>query len=144
MQVDEDMLKIKVMPVQQQTNSVDCRIFAMTFLTCILLDEDPKTQRFDEKLLRESLLQTLTEQHIRCYPTFWLELYCSCGQPRFPKDATVKNKEMAECSSCWKWFIECAGVSIKRSLGMKVLNEIAGVVDLTEKTFTFRTDSVES
>ena len=66
MQADEDVLKINVMPVQQQTNSVDCGIFAMAFLICILFDENPKTQRFDEKLLQESLLQMLAEQHIRC------------------------------------------------------------------------------
>ena len=34
------------MAVQQQKNSVDCGIFAMEFLTCILFDEDLKTQRF--------------------------------------------------------------------------------------------------
>ena len=39
MQAEEDVLKTNVMPVQQQTNSVDCGIFAMTFLTCILFDE---------------------------------------------------------------------------------------------------------
>ena len=54
MQADVSVLKINVMPVQQQTNSVDCGIFAMAFVTSILFDEGPKTQRFDEKLLRES------------------------------------------------------------------------------------------
>ena len=65
----------------------------MAFFTCILFDEDPKTQRFDKKLLRESLLQMLAEQHIRHFPTtennvvkcktksISLELYCSCRQP---------------------------------------------------------------
>ena len=93
MQVDEDILKINGMPVQQQTNSLDCGTFAMAFLTCILFDEDPKTQRFDEKLLRESLLQMLAEQQIRCFPTIEnnevkfmsksisQELHCSCRQP---------------------------------------------------------------
>ena len=38
------------MPVQQQTNSVDCEIFAIAFSTSILFDEDPKAQRFGEKL----------------------------------------------------------------------------------------------
>ena len=102
MQANEDVLKINVMPVQQQTNSanlVDCGIFAMAFLTCILFDEDPNTQRLDEKLLPESLLQMLAEQHIRCFPTtennvvkcksksISLELYCSW----FSKDATVSK-----------------------------------------------------
>ena len=36
MQADVDVLKINVMPVQQQTNSVDCGIFAMAFLTYIV------------------------------------------------------------------------------------------------------------
>ena len=39
----------------------------MAFLTCI--DEDPNTQRLDEKLFRESSLQMLAEQHIRRFPT---------------------------------------------------------------------------
>ena len=49
MQPDVDVLKINIMPVQQQTNSVDCGTFAMAFLTYILFGEDPKTQCFDEK-----------------------------------------------------------------------------------------------
>ena len=108
MQADEDVLKINVMPVQQQTNSVDCGVFAMAFLTYILFDEDAKTQCFDEQLLWESLLQMLAEQQIRCFPTtennvvkcksksISLELYCSCRQPWFSKDAIVENKQMAE------------------------------------------------
>ena len=39
MQADEDVLKINVMPVQQETNSVDCGIFAIAFLTCILFGD---------------------------------------------------------------------------------------------------------
>ena len=93
MQADEDVLKINVMPVQQQTNSVDYGIFEMAILTCILFDEDPKIQRLAENLLRESLLPVLTERHIRCFLTtennvvkyksksISLELYCSCRQP---------------------------------------------------------------
>ena len=56
MQADEDVLKLNAMPVQQQTNSVDYGIFAMAFLTCILFDEDRKTQRLDEKLLWEKFI----------------------------------------------------------------------------------------
>ena len=58
----------------------------------------------------------LAEQRIRCFPTtennvvkcksksISLELYCSCRQPWFSKDATVENKQMAEYGSCRKWF----------------------------------------
>ena len=79
-------------------------------------DEDPKTLHFDEKLLLEILLQMLAEQHTRCFPitendvvkckskSIWQDLYCSCPQPWFSKDATVENKQMAECGSCRKWF----------------------------------------
>ena len=61
-------LKINVKPFQQQTNSVDCGIFAMAFLTCILFDENPKTQHFNEKLFQKNLLQLLAEQHVRRFP----------------------------------------------------------------------------
>ena len=84
------MLEINVMPVQQQTNSVDCGIFPMAFLVCMLFNEDPKTQHSGEKLSRGSLLQMLAEQHIRYFRTtendvvkcksksISLELYYSC------------------------------------------------------------------
>ena len=101
-------LKINVKPVQQQTNSVDCGIFAMAFSTCILFDENPKTQHFNEKLFRKNLLQSLAEQHVRHFPAtgnnvgkceskpILLELYCCCRQPWFSKDSAVENKQMAE------------------------------------------------
>ena len=143
MEADMDVLKINVLPVQQQTNSVDCGISAIAFLTCILFYEDPKTQRFDEKLLRESLLQMLAEQYIRCFPTtennvvkcksksISLELCCSCRQPWFSKDAIVENKQMANAARVGNGFIECANVSLERSFRMKVLNGIASAVHLT-------------
>ena len=56
------------MPIRQQTNLMDCGISVMNFLTFILFDEDPKTQRFEEKLVRESLLQMSAEQHMRRFP----------------------------------------------------------------------------
>ena len=49
LQAGEGVLKINFMTVQRQTNSVDCGIFAMAFLTWILVDED------------EGLLQMLVE-----------------------------------------------------------------------------------
>ena len=149
-----NVLKANVMRVQQQTNSVDCGILAMAFL--ILFDEDPKTQRFEEKLLQESLLQMLAEQRVRCFPTtennvvkcksksISLDLYCSCCQPCFSKDAIVENKQMAKCRSSRKWFYRMCERCLKRSLRMAVLNGIAWVVHFSKKIFSFRTDSVES
>ena len=66
LQADEGVLKINFMSVQRQTNSVDCGIFAMAFLTWILVDED------------KGLLQMLVEQHIRHFSMILLELYSSC------------------------------------------------------------------
>ena len=108
MQADEDVLKINTMPVQQQTNSVDCGILSMAFLTCI--DENSNTHRLDEKLLGESSLQMLPEQQVRRFPTTennavkckFMGLHFSCRQPWFSEDATAENKQMAECCSCRK------------------------------------------
>lgn len=66
LQADEGVLKINFMSVQRQTNSEDCGIFAMTFLTWILVDED------------KGLLQMLVEQHIRHFSMILLELHSSC------------------------------------------------------------------
>ena len=66
------------------------------------------------KLVRESLLQMLVEQHIKRFPatennvvkckfkSISMESYCSCRPSWFKNDATVENKQMAECGSCRK------------------------------------------
>ena len=59
------------MPVQQQTNSVDCGIFAMAFLTCILSDEDPKTQRFDEKLFAGKIITDVSRTTHKVFYNYW-------------------------------------------------------------------------
>ena len=41
----------------------------MTFLTCILFHEYPKTLRFDDKFTSESLFQMSAEKHIGRFPT---------------------------------------------------------------------------
>ena len=91
-------------------------------------------------------LPVLTEQHIRCFLTtennvgkyksksISLELYCSCRQPWFSKDGTIGTigtNKRPNATRVGDGFIECANVSLERSLRMKVLNGIAWVVHLT-------------
>ena len=119
------------------TNSVDYGMFEMAILTCRLFDEEPKTQRFTEKLLLESLLPVLKEQRIGCVPTtennvveyksksISVELYCCCRQPWFSKDGTIGTNKWPNGACIGDSFTECVNVSLERSLRIKVVNGIA-------------------
>ena len=71
--------------------------------------------------LRERLLQILAEQYIfpttennaaKCKPkSISLDLFYSCCELLFLKDAAVENKQIAECGSSRKWFHRmCKGI----------------------------------
>ena len=128
------------MPIRQQTNLMDCGISVMNFLTFILFDEDPKTQRFEEKLVRESLLQMSAEQHMRRFPnkknnvekckckSILLESCYSCCQPVFQKIVMLRIVKGLNVVCVGNYSTQCSKVSLKKVLKMKVLNETARVV----------------
>ena len=119
-------------------------------------DEDPKAFHFDETLLREMFSQMLAEQHIRCFPTtendvvkcksksIWMDLYCIVVNHGFQKMLLLRTNKWLNAARVGNDFINCANVSLERSLRIKLLNRIAWVVHLTYKIFSFRIDSVES
>lgn len=61
---------IQVVPVQQQTNSSDCGVFAATFATCLAYGIHPETMQFDVPKMRNHLYQSLKSGVLKMFPKF--------------------------------------------------------------------------
>ena len=111
-------IKINVLPVQQQTNGVDCGLFTLEFCFEILLrNSNPVGIYFQEDKLRPHLLHCLAADKITEFPKSTKESYKLSREKLFHIDIFVavvchgrrmkKNiyeKQMAECCSCKEWF----------------------------------------
>lgn len=80
-------LKITLPRVQQQTNCVDCGVFALAFLTefCHLKKEVPTNTTFDTLKMREHLYQCIESGHLTPFPK---------RRPINPPRRLSLNKEM--------------------------------------------------
>ncbi|XP_065066055.1 uncharacterized protein LOC135691970 [Rhopilema esculentum] len=96
------ILKINVVPVQQQSNGVDCGAYAIAFTNYILKEKrNPTEVTFDQQTMRHNLLRSLaankmlpfpiTTKTVRrcCTKTISLELYCSCRMCWVPFDNNI-------------------------------------------------------
>ena len=80
-------IKINVLPVQQQTNGVDCGLFALEFCSEILLmDFNQIGIYFQEDKLRPHLLHCLAAGKITEFPKSTKESYKLCGEKLFHID----------------------------------------------------------
>ena len=107
-------IKINVLPVQQQTNGVDCVLFALEFCSEILLTNfKPIRIYFQEDKLRTHLLHCLAAGKITEFPKstkesyklcgeklFHIDIFCSCCMPWKKNEKNIHEKQMAECCSC--------------------------------------------
>ena len=113
----EDLLKINVVSVQQQTNGVDCGLFAISFVHHILSENcNPEDLRIDPVKLRPHLLRCLTANEITQFPLTGTDvrkntpdcisvpIFCSCRMPFSKSDLKNREKQMVECSGCSGWF----------------------------------------
>lgn len=64
------LLACQVVPVQQQTNSSDCGVFAATFATCLAYGIHPETMQFDVPKMRNHLYQSLKSGVLKMFPKF--------------------------------------------------------------------------
>ena len=116
---DKDELVINVKPVQQQTNSVDCGIFAIAFALDILKGKDPTQLRLCSKMMRSFLHECYTKGVLLDFPSttkqpniapvvdkkIGVKLFCTCRMPYFEGDVTADFKNrMIECERCSEWF----------------------------------------
>ena len=107
-------IKINALPVQQQTNGVDCGLFALAFCSEILLrNSNPAEIYFQEHKLRFHLLPFLAAGKIRefskstkeSYKTcreklFYIDIFCSCRMPWKTNEKNIYEKQMTQCCSC--------------------------------------------
>ena len=107
-------IKINALPVQQQTNGVDCGLFALAFCSEILLrNSNPAGIYFQEHKLRFHLLPFLAADKItefskstkESYKTcreklFHIDIFCSCRMPWKTNEKNIYEKQMTECCSC--------------------------------------------
>ena len=111
-------VKIKVLPVQQQRNGVDCGVFALAFCFHILSEKaNPVGIFFDESNFRHHLLHCLTANLISPFPKsngqamktckdreIMVEIFCTCRMPWRKAENNIYAKQMVECSKCGEWF----------------------------------------
>ena len=101
-----DKIVIKALPVVgQQSNGVDCGIFAIAFIEHLLRTKKYPTEvNFDIKHLRNHLLKCFKDNIILPFPLsekrtrknhakeLELEIYCSCRMVWLPSDANIFGK----------------------------------------------------
>ena len=102
---------VEIKGVQQQTNSVDCGLFAIAFATSLAFGEDPANVTYDSKKLRMHLIKCLNKKQMTCFPKSTeklvskcqsrlaaIELYCKCWMP-YNESSTKYEDRMVEFSS---------------------------------------------
>nr|XP_047131872.1 uncharacterized protein LOC124810909 isoform X1 [Hydra vulgaris] len=117
---DLKYIVIKVLPIQQQTNGVDCGMYAITWARQILEAKGvPSTTiTFEQNKMRKHLLHCILNSQLDVFPlavnsngfrrcgakTFRVLLHCSCRMFWSPKDDKIFNRQMAQCNTCQKWY----------------------------------------
>ncbi|XP_047141341.2 uncharacterized protein LOC124816267 [Hydra vulgaris] len=120
LQCDKKYLMIKVLPIQQQTNGVDCGLYAIAWARQILeVKGIPSTSlMFEESEMRKHLLMCILKNRLDVFPTtinpamfkkcaakdFRIRLHCSCRMFWTHKDENIFSRQMAQCFTCKEWF----------------------------------------
>ena len=100
-----------IMNVHQQIRTIDCGLFAIATVTCLLFDRDPTTIVFDQNALRQHFVNILEMNVITHFPTLQTrqpaerisriqccQVFCICRLP----DTT--GDDMVLCDDCQEWF----------------------------------------
>ena len=112
---EDEVFLTKTVPVQKQSNSSDCRLFALAFAFDLANNLDPSVITYNKKLSEKLyLLEEITE-----FPktSEWLartkdktlfethEVFCSCRDVFFEHDIKRDPENfMTECCNCGEWF----------------------------------------
>ena len=110
-------LKIVALPVQQQSNAIDCGVFALAFIHYILSEKKtPVEVNFDTSKMRTHLLHCLVENELSQFPrsdrnhrkciqkNISIALFCNCRMPWTKSDNRLFDKQMVQCDKCCEWF----------------------------------------
>ena len=112
---EDEELMVKLMPVQHQNKGNDCGLFTLAFATDIAEGVDPSERYYDEKALRNHLLQCFRNNEINQFPQEDMsvrskhskivykvyEVFCIFRDVFFEEDVENEPENfMAECSKC--------------------------------------------
>ena len=126
-------IQLHIERVQSQTNSVDCGLFAIAFITDLCYGIDPSNNLYKESKLRMHFLSCLQEGKMVPFPSERqkrqppllesFNIYCRCRFPYAPEHSreksgdTVNNDsglDMIACDTCNEWFhLNCINVSVE-------------------------------
>ena len=108
--VTDRVLPVTVIPVQQQTGSVDCGVFSIAFAYHAALGENVGRITFAQQEMRQHLVQCFYARKLTPFPKeskkmhrcrkrhLFIPLYCTCG---FPESY---DSDMISCDGCGQWF----------------------------------------
>ena len=105
----KDKIDVIIQPVMQQTNAVDCGVYAIAYATSLCLGDDPCYLKLNRRNIRQHLWQCILAEKMTSFPSsrcsiqgnplkVQIPIFCSCRRPY------EANQLMAECSKCSKWF----------------------------------------
>ena len=106
-------IEVNVLLVQQQSNGVGCRIYALAFCFYILSKRtNPINVFFNQGKLRSHLLHCLTADKMTHFTmlqtatktcvakTVTVNVFCSCRMPWKKSENNIFERQMVECSDC--------------------------------------------
>ena len=92
-------ISVKVQPVQQQSNQVDCGVFSIAFAVILALGDNPALVTYEQTSLRFHLNKCLKLRKLSPYPvinekrqkkakeiTITKDVYCTCQGTYFQED----------------------------------------------------------
>ena len=113
-------ITVNIPPVQQQSNCVDCGVFAIAFLVTLLFKQNPGKITFRVCGMRDHLLRCLKQRSFQPFPVakpakvriqhnakpkcVKLSLMCKCRMPWISQDAQNPDLWCAQCESCSEWY----------------------------------------
>ena len=105
------------LPVQQQSNTIDCGVFALAFIHYILSEKKtPAEANFDTSKMKRLLLHCLVENELSQFPrsdrnhrkcihkTISVALFCNCKINWAKSDNRLFDKQMVKCDGSCEWF----------------------------------------
>lgn len=118
--IKDRMLMVSLIPMQQQTNSIDCGIYSIAAAYNAALGKSMKSVTFDERVMRSHLEHCLDNELLTDFPRaprptpksklkhVFIKVYCYCGM------SESYDSMMLECDKCNGWFhYKCTGLKQK-------------------------------
>ena len=123
----DSALEVNCLQVQQQSNSIDCGVFAIAFAVDVCFGLPTNESCYDVIEMHNHLSTYLQLQELSPFPKIsrrvprcrlfqrYIDIFCVCRQNFFMSDTkdSVDNF-MARCSICYEWFHKkCMSISKK-------------------------------